>query len=264
MLRRCRYLAVLSLLLFLASGPIQAESKELVIEPVKDGILLGAGLGAAVLSQLLVSSLEAPSDPIPYSGGINAFDRLALFSYSEQISRAGKVLALVSLGLPAALLLGKDAEEPWPLAVVYLETLCYAFGAKNVLKYLVHRPRPYLYSQSYDGTPGLDWEAFSSFPSGHTTLSFMSATFSTYLYCRQDHGPGVKVLFASLAYGLAGTTAYLRVRSGEHFLTDVLSGAVLGTVVGFIIPRLHLAGGRPQDNPDIVVGPDGLVLRFAY
>ena len=46
----------------------------------------------------------------------------------------------------------------------------------------------------------------------------------------------------SLAFLIAALTGGLRMASGNHFFTDVLVGAVIGTAVGFTVPYLHSKG----------------------
>ena len=59
----------------------------------------------------------------------------------------------------------------------------------------------------------------------------------------------------------AATTGLLRIMSDQHWVTDVLSGAVVGTAIGMIVPWvLHFQGGaRPplggNDPPTITVLP---------
>jgi undecaprenyl-diphosphatase len=40
------------------------------------------------------------------------------------------------------------------------------------------------------------------------------------------------------SYALALATAALRVGSGNHFLSDVVAGALIGTVSGIVIPLI--------------------------
>jgi len=62
-----------------------------------------------------------------------------------------------------------------------------------------------------------------SFPSGHTSNSFLTATLAQNIY-------GSKVGIP--AYILAGMTGLSRIHDNEHYLSDVIFGAVLGTAVG--------------------------------
>jgi len=56
-----------------------------------------------------------------------------------------------------------------------------------------------------------------------------------------DYHPDSKIkwVFYSLAGLATATTAYLRVRAGEHFLTDVSIGAAVGTLSGLLVPQFH-------------------------
>lgn len=47
------------------------------------------------------------------------------------------------------------------------------------------------------------------------------------------------------AYAVAAAAASLRVASGSHFLTDVLAGAALGTLSGWLVPVLHAKASGP-------------------
>jgi hypothetical protein len=62
-----------------------------------------------------------------------------------------------------------------------------------------------------------------AFPSGHASASFASATVLNSHY-------GWKVGTAS--YLIAGFISWTRVRGQEHWLTDVIAGGTIGTVVG--------------------------------
>jgi len=66
-----------------------------------------------------------------------------------------------------------------------------------------------------------------SFPSGHSTAAFMTATILTAFYSRP-------VTF----FGLATTVAISRVYLKDHYLSDILAGGLLGTVIGIIAVAL--------------------------
>ncbi len=48
-----------------------------------------------------------------------------------------------------------------------------------------------------------------------------------------------KVLVWSGAAALPAAVGYFRIQAGQHFLTDVALGYVLGAGVGILVPELH-------------------------
>lgn len=92
------------------------------------------------------------------------------------------------------------------------------------------------------GDPNYDNLCFrgitASFPSGHTSVAFASAGLSCahHLAMPLYGGGWPDVLACVTNMGLATTVGVLRVRSGRHYLTDVLAGATLGVSAGFLVP----------------------------
>ena len=91
-------------------------------------------------------------------------------------------------------------------------------GATYILKRIVNRDRP---AQTYPLIiQPLSNEKFHSFPSGHTSNAFCTAT-SLSLNFRKWY-----VIVPS--YLWATTVGYSRMHMGVHYPTDVMAGAVLG------------------------------------
>jgi Membrane-associated phospholipid phosphatase len=80
-----------------------------------------------------------------------------------------------------------------------------------------------------------------SFPSAHATAAFTAAGVLTTFY-------GWKAGLPS--YALASLVSVSRIDSDSHFLTDVLAGAVLGTVIG-----VGAAKFQKKDNPQFFITP---------
>ncbi len=70
-----------------------------------------------------------------------------------------------------------------------------------------------------------------AFPSGHATQAFAVASVIATSYD--------SLWVKATAYGAAAMTAYGRVRRGKHFVTDVVAGAAIGTLVGRSVVRLN-------------------------
>ena len=94
-----------------------------------------------------------------------------------------------------------------------------AMGISTALKYSVDRQRP------YDKYPGdiipRGKATTASFPSGHTTSAFATATSLSLTY-RKWYVTVPAYMYACLA-------GYSRMRLGMHYPTDVLAGAIIGT-----------------------------------
>ena len=97
-----------------------------------------------------------------------------------------------------------------------------AIGLNYVVKLLVRRPRPDL----GEGLPPLGGAPSSlSFPSAHATSSFAVATAMT----RVDS-------LGAIAFALALALALGRPYLGMHYPSDVAAGAVLGVILGLVVP----------------------------
>lgn len=95
-----------------------------------------------------------------------------------------------------------------------------------LLKIAVGRSRP---SQT-EGT-FISGEGGRSFPSGHTTQAFAIASVIASHY----RSPWVK----AGAYGLAGAVGWARMENDAHYASDVVAGALIGTIVGRTVVRLN-------------------------
>ena len=106
-----------------------------------------------------------------------------------------------------------------------------AIGLNFGIKLIVKRPRPTL-----EGLPPLGGAPSSlSFPSAHATASFAAAT------AMSRFAPELKLAL----FGAAATMAVTRPYLGMHYPSDVLAGAVLGTVLGATVPIP--GGSTPAD-----------------
>jgi undecaprenyl-diphosphatase len=97
----------------------------------------------------------------------------------------------------------------------------------TVLKHIVGRPRPkFNHAGGVQLWPSMD-NGFDSFPSGHAAASFAVAAVLARRY------PSAGWLW----YGAAAFVAFSRILRGSHFVTDVMAGAIVGFVAGWIISR---------------------------
>jgi undecaprenyl-diphosphatase len=96
--------------------------------------------------------------------------------------------------------------------------------AAQVVKHVLGRARPRITDASLFIGPSLKG-GYDSFPSGHTALGFCLAVILSY------HLPRYKALF----YLFAIIVGLWRIEELAHFPSDVLGGAVVGTIVGSML-----------------------------
>ena len=87
-----------------------------------------------------------------------------------------------------------------------------------------------------------------SFPSGHTSNSFMLATVVSRHY-------GWKA--GATAYAFAAYVGASRLESRKHYLTDIIVGATLGYVVGLTVSRDPAIRARRRVNWGVSIPPGG-------
>ena len=121
-----------------------------------------------------------------------------------------------------------------------LEGLLVASGCSSLLKGMCGRARPFF-------TPGEPWHwefartftdsHYFSMPSGHTTATFGFAVAVTLATRRWPRSVGVPVAVAAFTSALL--VAFARVYTNQHWLSDVIVGAALGSLAGAFVVRLH-------------------------
>jgi len=104
----------------------------------------------------------------------------------------------------------------------------------QTIKHLAGRARPRITDNIVFIGPSFKG-GYDSFPSGHTTLAFCLA------YILSSNFPRYRIFF----YAFAVITALHRLEGPAHFITDVLTGALLGTVIG-----KGFAGGLSRGEPE--------------
>jgi len=103
-------------------------------------------------------------------------------------------------------------------------SLLFTWGLTEFLKFTVARPRPFEAgaAQLIGKAPG-GW----SFPSQHAAFTFTAAT-TTVLANR---------ILGWIAFIFAALVAYSRVYLGVHYWSDVIAGAIIGSVIAYGVDR---------------------------
>ncbi|MEZ4883432.1 MAG: phosphatase PAP2 family protein [Chitinophagales bacterium] len=175
--------------------------------------------------------------------GISKFDRVSCGNWSLAAHQVSNAFLFTSPILPFTLLLNKNIRNSSnsfaTIGLFTFETLALNNALTGLTKEIFKRRRPLLYNPSCPIDMKLSRNATSSFISGHTSnvaaMTFMTAQIYTDL---NPDSKGAPFVWGTAAI-IPAITAYLRVRAGRHFPTDVMVGYIVGAAVGILVPRLH-------------------------
>jgi len=252
-----------------SGSPQPSPSFPFSLDPLAEVALFGGGVVLYGGSLYLEPKKPAPNKAAVDPGSIPFFDRLYPSAPSAALSTAGDDLALASSALPLVLLFGRSGSEMLTLGVMYIETLGLAYGMDSILKSVVVRYRPYAYSTS---TPAdfSNSEITASFPSSHATLAFSAAVFTGYVFGELNPDSNLRPWVWGSGLAVAAVVSTLRVASGDHFLSDVVTGGVIGAASGFLVPllhgRIHAIKTKPTDavsGIELEPTAGGIALRLS-
>jgi len=253
-----------------AAAPARAERDPLRYDLTVD---LSLTLSAAALwggSEVLKSHFAPVTCRICGTNALDAGarDRL-LWSNPERARTISDALAfgLLPAGVLAhSLLAARAGGDSWKegmvdvLVIAEAATLAGSLG--QLVKFAAGRQRPFVHSGNYpEANRAHDPDDNLSFWSGHSSLTFSLAVGAgTVAYLRGD--PSAPWI---LAAGLtaAAATGWLRIAGDKHYLTDVLTGAAVGSLAGWAIPYyVHRREGGPPSPTATRVAVTPLPLGF--
>jgi hypothetical protein len=245
-----------------ADPPRLDEGQHFTIDPVTDGLLIAGGAGLTSLLSLVLSTGEIRPSPPGDPSRLLSFDRTAVTqTIDPNAGLYSDVTLYSSIGfavLDTVLSGVRDGTDSLLVdAVLYAETISMTEMITDITKIAVRRPRPIDYLNCPSGSVAASAGCASntdlqlSFFSGHaSTVAAIGAT-ATYLAFRRSPRSPRPWITLGAATLLTGFVSYERVRSGNHFPTDVIAGAMVGAAVGVLVPHLH----RHQDEaPPVWVG----------
>jgi len=148
---------------------------------------------------------------------------------NKTVESSGDILlfALPTITLASTFIIG-DTKGSWQFTKGLLLTEALTYG----LKLSVNKQRP-------------DMSNGNSFPSGHTSTTFQSASFIHRRY-------GFK--YSIPAYALAGFTAFSRIEAEKHDGWDILAGAIIGIGSSYLFTteyqkeHMEITFNSQQDN----------------
>jgi membrane-associated phospholipid phosphatase len=120
------------------------------------------------------------------------------------------------------------------------EAIAIASAISGIIKGFAGRARPFV-------TPDEPWHwsflhgwtdaRYFSMPSGHTTATIAFATAVSVASVRWK--PPARAVMIAGAFAAVLLVAFARIYTNQHWFSDVATGALLGSVTGFILTRWH-------------------------
>jgi membrane-associated phospholipid phosphatase len=130
---------------------------------------------------------------------------------------------------------GNELRRTFDDVVPVLQAGIVAGVFNQAFKIAFGRKRPYAHFKGRS-TQKRKGDVNTSFFSGHSALAFSMATSAGTVASLRGYDSAPMLWGGGLA--LAATTAYLRIAADAHYATDVLGGAVIGSLLGVAIPLL--------------------------
>ncbi len=163
---------------------------------------------------------------------------------------------------------GRDDEATAiEMVLIHAEVIATTLALQTFANVVISRERPYGRTCGGGGPDDFDEDNFFcdspdryySFFSGHTSQAFASAAVICSFHMSMPllgEGPGNDVLPCIAGFALAGATGIFRILGDMHYASDVLTGAAVGTAVGFLVPWLLHFNPRSPGETGISVLPN--------
>lgn len=254
------------------------ERSRFVADPVADGAVLSLALGIGLMSEVIIGTGEiTPQQPQPQRN-LLAIDRGVIEARPipawGTISNIGFGAAIGFAALDPVLSGYRHGVEAGIVdAVIYAETISVTWAVTNLAKISVRRPRPSAYQEQARLNPDggtenpvelSDTNSALSFFSGHASITASVAATATYLAFSRGGDPVRPWLTLGTGALVTTLTSIGRVKSGKHFPTDVIAGAMAGAGIGVLVPHLHREAPAQRRSVWIGLGtlPGGAALEL--
>lgn len=204
----------------------------------RETFILGGGVTLAAVGAFFFVNMNPPDPTHLRKEHIFRMDSFAVDFFNKEAALTSDITCALCIGLPMVSALSssclKTVRQDF---IMYAESVLLVQGLVFLSKAIFQRPRPYAYRATESQTFGKD--AARSFISGHTALAFNGAVFAgTVFQQRNPDCAWVKPIWIA-GITTAAATAVFRLTSGNHFPTDVLAGAIVGSIGAWLIPRFH-------------------------
>lgn len=236
-----------------SQGFSEYEKKEFpyTLSPYREAALMVGGtslLYAGAFTQTKLEPFDINDIRSLSTDNLLFFDRWATNQWSprfnnirETLEPASIVGSLGFIGLYG--LHTKIQSYSWTpfmtLTMMYFEAAYLTEGMVLLSKSLIKRPRPYAYNDNVPMEDRLRSANNESFISGNAAILFFNATFTSKVLSDIFPNKAWVPYFWAGTHSLALLSGYWSVKSGMHFPTDILAGAIWGSGMALLVTHLH-------------------------
>jgi membrane-associated phospholipid phosphatase len=229
---------------------------------VIDAVLSGVGATMAVAASIAGPNGNGPRGTgTPFDEAVrdallpDSFDwRLLFRDTSDALLGASISYAFIGDALIHATWLRKSPDVGIQMALIDAEVTLLTLGVSQLTAHAVGRERPYgreCGNEFDEDSAHCTWnDRYLSFFSTHSSLSFAMAAVT----CAHHNALGLSGrhpwIPCAVGFTAAAVTAFSRIMADQHYFTDVVTGAAVGTLVGFAVPAVHygIGGLRPRGS----------------
>lgn len=232
-----RGVLLVAALLLLSPLPAHSQTRSLSSE-------VWVGSGTALLGAFLLDTRLR----VEMGEGVERqFERLA--DAGNRLGRVETVVPVMGIAYGVGRLAG---SRELSTATLHTAAAFVAAGAANgIVKVAVGRRRPGADNDATSFRPVATEDLWQSFPSGHTVAAFSLAS----AIAEEANRPWV----SALTYGAAGVVGWSRIYDDRHWVSDVVGGALIGTLSSKLTLR-WLHARAPHDDED---GAGRAAVHFA-
>ena len=180
------------------------------------------------------------------------FDRWAIYPYDKNLDKISYYPFYASIPLPFLFFLSNEqtSKDFFKLSFLYWETLSIMGLLGTSSTYFIDRYRPYTYTDQTPMDVRTNKVARNSFFSGHIEMIAAPTFLIAKVYSDYYPESNMKWAYYGFAITITTVTSYMRLKSGEHFPSDIVLGAVVGALAGILVPEYH-----KNHNSDLSILP---------
>jgi membrane-associated phospholipid phosphatase len=161
---------------------------------------------------------------------------------------------------------GKDGQpnDGWIDTLLISEATAVAMAVNQIVKFAVGRERPFVHVLPDADKPFTSRPSDNnlSFYSAHTSLTFALATSAGTLASMRRYHLAPLIWTAGIA--VATITGYLRIAADRHYASDVVVGAVVGSLTGAAVPYFFHGPRQVSIAPAPAAGGLSLLVHGVF